>query len=91
MHLIARNKGKEPIVPNDVDAPADNELSSNSSSSLGLSPVRNKRAKSGKRPSHHPASSIPLVVHSVGQGEKRAGGKANKIEFPITRQYGPLT
>ena len=28
--LIARNKGKEPVGPNDVDTPADDELSSGS-------------------------------------------------------------
>ena len=31
VHPIARNKGKEPIFPNDVDTPADDELSSSSS------------------------------------------------------------
>ena len=37
MHQIARNKGKGPIVPNDVNTPTNDELSSGSSPSLNLS------------------------------------------------------
>ena len=37
MHLIARDRRKEPIIPDDVDTPADDELSSSSSTSLSLS------------------------------------------------------
>ena len=43
-HLTACDKGKEPIVPNDVDTPADDELSS--SSSPNLSPAKSSRARS---------------------------------------------
>ena len=38
------NKGKEPIVPNNVDTPADDELSSGSLPHL--SPTKSNRAKS---------------------------------------------
>ena len=59
MHLIAHNRGKEPIIPDEVDTSANDELSSGSSSSLNLSPTKNAqesaKAKSHKRPSHHPA------------------------------------
>ena len=61
VYLIARNKGKEPVIPVDVDTPTDDELSSYSSPSLSLSPTKNARdslkAKSDKRPSRHPAFS----------------------------------
>ena len=43
-HSTARNKGKELIVPDDVDTPADNELSLDSW--LNLSPSKSSRAKS---------------------------------------------
>ena len=33
-HLIARDKGNEPIVPDDVDTPKNDELSSGSSPNL---------------------------------------------------------
>ena len=56
-HPIARNKGKEPIVSDDVNTLADDELSLGSSSSLSLSPSKNVRegtkTKSRKRPSPH--------------------------------------
>ena len=61
MHQIARNRGKEPIIPDDIDTPVDDELSLGNSQSLSLSPAKNARestkARSRKRPSHHPAFS----------------------------------
>ena len=42
-HLIALNKGKKPIILDDVNTPADDELSSGSSPSLSLSPVKDAR------------------------------------------------
>ena len=57
MHLIARNRGKEHVIPDDVGTPADDELSSSSSLPLSLSSIKNAResikAKSCKKPSHH--------------------------------------
>ena len=35
-HPTTRNKGKEPIVPNNIDTPADDKLSSGSSPGLSL-------------------------------------------------------
>ena len=55
---MARNRGKELIIPDDVNTPTDDELSSGSSPSLSLSLAKNARestnAKSCKRPSYHP-------------------------------------
>ena len=59
--LIALDKGKETIAPDNIDTPADNELSSSSSLSLSLSLEKNARestkTRSGKRCSPHPAFS----------------------------------
>ena len=54
---ITHNKGKELIIPANVDTPVDDELSSGSSPPSGLLPAKNTRAKSHKRTSHHPAFS----------------------------------
>ena len=60
-HPTAHNKGKEPIVPHDVDTPVDDELSLGNSPSLSLSLIKDARGstktKSHKRPLHHPAFS----------------------------------
>ena len=40
-HPITRNKGKEPLIPDDVDALVDDELSSGRSPSMSPSPRRN--------------------------------------------------
>ena len=48
---VKHNRGKEPILPGDRDAIADNELSSSSFPLLDLSPSKNNmEAKSRKRP-----------------------------------------
>ena len=61
VHPIACNRGKEPIIPDDVDTTTNDELSSGSSPSLSLSPTKNAhestKAKSHKKPLHHPAFS----------------------------------
>ena len=81
MHPIVRNRGKEPIIPDDVDTPANDELSSGSSTSLSLSPEKNvqesTKAKSSKRPSHHPAFRDVVSGASHRQGESQAGGKTS--------------
>ena len=64
MHPIACNKGKEPIAPDDVDTPADDELSLASSLSLSLSPGKNTRVKLHKRPLHRPAFSYTVSGES---------------------------
>ena len=82
MQLIARNKEKGPIVLDDVDTLADNKLSSGSSPSLNLSPVKNTResirTKLHKRP-------LPYLVFSdtVGGASRRARREASR------RQYRP--
>ena len=76
-----RNKGKEPTVPNDVDTPANDKLSSGSSPSLSLSPIKNVResekAKSCKRPSHHPAFND--AVSGVSLRAKRETSKRQNV------------
>ena len=58
MYPITHNKWKDPVIPDDADNPAYDELSLGSSPFLSLSPTKSAResakAKSGKRPSHHP-------------------------------------
>ena len=49
-HRTARDKGKELIIPGDVDTPANDELSSGSSPNV--SPTNNSRARSCQRHSH---------------------------------------
>ena len=73
-HPIARNKGKEPIVLDDVDTPVDDELSSGNSPSLSLSLAKNvkkgTKAKSCKRHRLILLSLMPLVGHLARQGER---------------------
>ena len=77
MHPITRNRGKEPIVPNEVDTLADDELSSGSSPSLSLSPAKNARestkAKSHKKPLHHLAFSD--VISGASRNARREARK----------------
>ena len=58
---IVRNKGKEYVISDDGDVPADDELSSGRSSSMSPSPRRNARgitrAKSQRKHLHRPALS----------------------------------
>ena len=53
LHPIPRNRGKEPIISDEADALADDELSLGSSPPLGPLPVKNTRARLRKRTSHH--------------------------------------
>ena len=74
---ITHNKGKEPVIHDDVDSPTDNELSSGSSPSLSLSSTKNAwksaKAKSHKRSSHHPA-----FRDAVSGASRRARRKTGK-------------
>ena len=77
MHLIACNRGKELIIPDDVDTPTDDELSSSSSPYLSLSLAKNARestkAKSRKRDSHLLAFSN--AVSGASSRARREGGR----------------
>ena len=77
IHLITRNRGKELIIPDDVDTPVDDELSSSSSSSLSFSPTKNAqestKVKSRKRPLHLPALSD--AVSGITRKAWREGGR----------------
>ena len=59
---IAHNKGKEPIIPDNVDAPADDELSLGISPSMSLPLGRNTRgstsAKSRWKHLHRPVRKL---------------------------------
>ena len=78
------NKGKEPTVSDDADTPADNELSSGNSPSLSLSPTKNARegakAKSHKRPSHHPAFSNAISGTSRRARREISGRKNQPVQ-----------
>ena len=71
--LIACDKGKGPIVPDNVDTPANDELFSGSSLSLNLLPVKNTqesiRTRLRKRPSPHPA--LNDIISRASHMEKR--------------------
>ena len=73
LHQIPRNRGKEPIILDEDDTPVDGELSLSSSPHLGLSPTKNRRAKSSKRTSYRPAFSD--VVSGMFRRAKREAGK----------------
>ena len=82
VHQITHNKGKEPIVPDDVDTPTDDELSSSNSSLLSLSPTKNTRAKLRKRPSHRPAFSNTLSGASCRARREVGGGQNQSDRVP---------
>ena len=90
MHPIACNKGKEPIVPDDVDTPEDDKLSSVSSPSLSLSPAKNTMAKLRKRPSHRLAFNDTVRRTTWGKVRSRQGAKparsTPRASFDITRR-----
>ena len=69
---ITCNKEKEPVIPADVDTPVDDELSSSNSLPLGLSPIKNTRAKSHKRTLHCLAFS-DAVSDASHRARKEAG------------------
>ena len=75
MHPIAHNRGKEPIISDDVDTPIDDEFSLGSSPSLSLSPEKNAqestKAKSRKRPSH-----LLTFGDAVSSASRRARNEA---------------
>ena len=77
VHPIACNRGKELVISDDVDTPIDDELSSSSSPSWSLSLAKNARestkARSHKRPSHHPAFSV--AVSGKSHRARREAGR----------------
>ena len=83
MHPIPRNRGKEPVILDDVDTPGDDELSSGSSPSLSLSPAKNARestkAKSRKKSSHHLAFS-DAISGASRRARREVGGRQNQSD-----------
>ena len=77
VQLIARNKGKGPVVSDDVDTPAEDELSSSSSPSLNHSPTKNTqestRTRLCKRASPH-----PIFNDVVSGASHRVRGEADR-------------
>ena len=73
MHPVPCNRRKEPIIPEEANAPVDDELSSGSSPPLGLSPTNNTRAKSRQRTLHHPTFSN--VVSGASRRARREAGR----------------
>ena len=80
VHPISRNRGKKPVILDNVDTLTDDELSSGSSPSLSLSPAKNAResakAISRKRPSHCPAFS-DAVSGASSRARREAGRRQN--------------
>ena len=87
MHPIACNKRKEPIIPDDVNTPEDDELSSGNSPSLSLSPSKNARksakAKSRKRPLHHLAFS-----NAISDASRRVRRDATMRQNQLVQALG---
>ena len=78
-------KGKEAIIPDDIDLPADDELSSSSSPLLHRSSFSNAtEAHSRKRSSRRPSRSISVARHQTGREPSR--GQQPPI---LAQQYAP--
>ena len=73
LHPVPHNRGKEPIIPDEADAPADDELSSGSSPPLGLLLTKNTRARSHKRTLHRPTFSD--AVSGASHRVRREAGR----------------
>ena len=86
-HPTVRDKGNEPIVPDDVDTPADDELSSGSSPNLSPAKV----ARPGRtRDTHIAVHLVTLIMaHSAGQEEKLAESRIDQTKRPRTRLHYP--
>ena len=67
-HSIACNKGKESIVPDNIDTPMDDELSSGSSPDLTPGKVARLGCARSARIAQHSATQI--VTYSVGRKDK---------------------
>ena len=74
-HPIDHDKGKEPIIPDDVDTLVDDELSSGSSPNF--SPAKSSKARSSQRHSHRPTFSnanngmFRRARRETGQGQNQ--------------------
>ena len=75
LHLVPRNKGKEPIILNEVDALIDDELSLGTSPPLDPSPSKNTIAKLRKRTSHRLPSAMLLVACPTSKERNRQGAE----------------
>ena len=80
MHPIPCNKGKEPIILDEADAPTDDKLSSGSSPPLSLSPAKNTRLKHVRGPHIALPSAMSLMARPIGQGEKQVMGSTSQAE-----------
>ena len=91
-YMITRNKGKEPVIPDDVDTPADDELSLGSSPSLSPSLTKSAwestKAEGAQEAFTSPLpSAMSLVAHPAGQGGKQTGGRTSQFRALGTCQY----
>ena len=72
-HLVVRNKGKKPIVLDDVDIQIDDELSSDSSPDP--SSIKSSKDRSRQRHSHHSAfsnSNNGTFRRAMGRGQNQS-------------------
>ena len=79
-HLIVHDKGKKPIVLDDVDIPTDDELSSDSLPNLSL--VKSNKYRSRQRHSHRPAfskSNSGTFRRATGQGQNQPNEEPDNV------------
>ena len=89
---ITRNKGKGPVVFDDVDTLTDDELSLGSSPSLNLSPAKNTRestrTRSRKRHSPHLAFSDAVSCAS-GRAKREADRRQYRLGQALENLWHP--
>ena len=83
-YSITCNKGKEPVILDNVDTLADDELFSRNSPSLSLSPTKNAqesaKAKLRKRPSHHLTFSDVVSIASCRAGRETSKWQNHTVQ-----------
>ena len=80
MHLVPRNREKEPIIPDEADILADDELSLGISPPLGLSLTKNIRAKLHRKTSYRLAFSDAIrgASHQARREASRGLNQQNR-------------
>ena len=96
-HSIARNKGNELIVPDNIDSPRDGELSPGNSPDL--SPAKSSKAKSRQRHSHRYAfnnsdsGTFRRVRRETGRGKNQPNevpGNASTLPTSVMLPMSPV-
>ena len=96
-HMTARNKGKEHIVPDNMDTPTNDKLSSGNSPDL--SPVKSSRARSHQRRlhclafSHANSVSFLRARRKIGRGQNQPNkvlGNASALHAGVMSPIAPM-